>query len=80
MTSSETINGLLTKAELCTRLKLSPRTIENMVREGRFPPPVQLGKYVYWGEALIAKWQQVLLAEQESWFSSHPIITRARQH
>jgi predicted DNA-binding transcriptional regulator AlpA len=77
MTTAVSITGMLNKTDLCTRLNVSPRTIENMIRDGRFPPPVQLGKYVYWGEAVVAKWQQRLLSEQEGWFASHPVTPRA---
>lgn len=58
---------LLNKAELCTQLSISPRTIENMVKAGEFPPPVRLGKQVYWSEVAVARWREVLFLEQENW-------------
>lgn len=58
---------LLDKATLCERLNISPRTIENMVKDGSFPPPVRVGKFVYWSEAAIHAWQRRLFAAQEAW-------------
>ncbi len=58
---------LLTKAALCTRLAISHRTIENMVKAGTFPPPVRIGKYVYWSERSVCSWQQRIFSEQENW-------------
>lgn len=58
---------LLDKTTLCERLNISARTIENMVKDGSFPPPVRLGKYVYWSEAAVRAWQRRLFAAQESW-------------
>lgn len=60
---------LLDKATLCERLNISPRTIENMVKDGSFPPPVRVGKYVYWSEIAIRGWQRRLFAAQEAWTS-----------
>ena len=59
--------ALLTKANLCERLAISPRTLENMVKDGGFPPPVRMGKHVYWSETAVRKWQLRLFAAQESW-------------
>lgn len=58
---------LLTKHDLCTRLSVSVRTIENMVKAGSFPRPVRIGKSVYWSTVAVQKWQQRLFADQESW-------------
>lgn len=58
---------LLDKASLCERLNISPRTIENMVKDGSFPPPVRVGKYVYWSEVAVRTWQRRLFAAQEAW-------------
>jgi predicted DNA-binding transcriptional regulator AlpA len=58
---------LLTKHDLCARLSISIRTIENLVKAGSFPPPVRIGKCVYWSEIAVSKWQRRLFAEQENW-------------
>ena len=58
---------LLDKASVCSRLSLSPRTVENMVQDGTFPPPVRVGRKVYWSEIAVRRWQQRLFAAQESW-------------
>lgn len=61
------IPAILSKDELCTSRGISKRTIENMVRDGSFPPPVRLGKCVYWSETAINSWQRRLFAAQEAW-------------
>jgi len=58
---------LLCKAELCSQLSVSPRTIENMVKAQAFPPPVRIGKHVYWSEIAVANWHRSRFAQQESW-------------
>lgn len=57
----------IAKSELCEALRISVRTLEIMVREGSFPPPIRLGKHVYWTEKAVAVWRRRLVAEQESW-------------
>lgn len=61
------VAALLSKAQLCGRLSVSERTVENMVKAGTFPPPVRVGKHVYWSEAAVRKWQRRLFAGQEAW-------------
>jgi len=58
---------LLNKASLCERLSISPRTLENMVNDGAFPPSVRIGKYVYWSEVAVVAWQRRMFAAQEAW-------------
>ena len=65
--NSENLPALLSKATLCERLAISQRTIENMVRDGHFPPPVRVGKHVFWSEVAVQKWQRRMFASQESW-------------
>jgi prophage regulatory protein len=57
----------LNKAQLLERLSLSERALENMVKDGRFPPPVRIGKFVYWSEVAVRKWQERIFAAQENW-------------
>lgn len=61
------IAALLGKADLCDQLQISERALENMVKGGTFPPPVRIGKRVYWSETSVQKWQDSLFAAQESW-------------
>jgi len=63
----EKLPALLDKTTLCERLSISLRTVENMVRDGIFPPPVRVGKHVYWSEVAVQKWQRRMFAAQESW-------------
>ena len=67
MCHTATLSGLLNKADLCQKLGISPRTIENMIKDGKFPPAVRIGKYVYWSEKSIARWHDALFTSQEDW-------------
>ncbi len=68
--SHETLPALLNKTELCQRFSLSPRALEYLVKRGEFPPPVRIGKYVYWSELAISNWQRTKFARQEAWEES----------
>jgi predicted DNA-binding transcriptional regulator AlpA len=59
--------ALLGKNDLCELLHLSARGIENMVRDGTFPPPVRIGKRVYWSALAVHRWREALFTAQESW-------------
>lgn len=61
------LSTLLNKSDLCARLSLSPRTVENMVKAKAFPPTVRIGKHVYWSATAVQQWQQRLFAAQEEW-------------
>lgn len=58
---------LLNKKALSVRLGLSPRTIENMVLSRQFPAGVRIGKFVFWSESAVTKWQVRIFGVQESW-------------
>lgn len=59
----ETMN----KEQVCTTLKIAPRTLEGWVKAGRFPPPVQIGKAVYWLDEAVQKWQVQTFKAQLEW-------------
>ncbi len=59
--------SLLSKAALSARLGVSPRTIENMVSGGEFPPGVRLGKFLYWSDVSVTAWQQRKFGPQHAW-------------
>ncbi len=59
--------ALLSKDDLCASLGISKRTIENMVRDSTFPPPVRLGKCVFWSEVAVHNWRRRRFASQEAW-------------
>lgn len=61
------ISSLVGKISLCQRLNISQRTLENMVKDGLFPPAVRVGKYVYWSEAAVQNWQRRQFSAQEAW-------------
>lgn len=61
--------SLLNKQALSVRLGISIRTIENMVSAGQFPPGVRIGKFVFWTESVVDKWQTRIFGVQQGW---HP--------
>lgn len=58
------------KAEVCARLQISARNLEGMVRGNTFPPPVRIGKCVYWTEKSVTVWMQRMFGVQEAWQQS----------
>lgn len=67
MTAPNLSACLLTKEAVCSRLGISPRTLENSVRASEFPPPVRLGKRAYWSEKAVDAWLRRLVGVQEAW-------------
>lgn len=65
--AEEALPALLDKKTVCARLGIAARTLENMVRDGQFPPPVRVGKHVFWSELAVRRWQKALFAAQEAW-------------
>jgi predicted DNA-binding transcriptional regulator AlpA len=59
--------SLLSKKSLSVRLGLSIRTLENMVLAKQFPAGVRIGKFVFWSEAVVQKWQKRIFGVQEGW-------------
>src|SRR5690606_11994103 len=58
---------LIGKPEVQALLSISERTLENLVRRRRFPPPLRLGKTVRWAEPVVQSWLQLQLAPQFEW-------------
>jgi prophage regulatory protein len=58
---------LLSKKSLSARLGISTRTIENMVLAKKFPPGVRIGKFVFWKESVVEKWQTRVFGVQQGW-------------
>jgi predicted DNA-binding transcriptional regulator AlpA len=67
MSSTTTMPILLKKADVCTRLSLSERTLETMVKGRVFPPGQRIGKFVYWTESVIQQWVIRQFGVQEAW-------------
>ena len=62
-TSSPASRRLLSKAQVAARLGCSERSLERLVKQGRFPAPRRYGRAVVWFESVV---EHVLgLAEQE---------------
>lgn len=54
----------LSKAQVLKTLNVSERTLENLVREQKFPPGVKLGRSVYWSPSVIQQWLDAQFANQ----------------
>ena len=67
LTAAPVAASHLNKAALCTRLGVSARTLENMVRGGKFPPGVRVGKFLYWNEISVAAWHKRMFGPQDLW-------------
>jgi predicted DNA-binding transcriptional regulator AlpA len=59
--------ALLDKQSLATRLGLSVRTLENMVKAREFPAGVRVGKFLYWTEEIVHIWQARKFDVQRAW-------------
>lgn len=57
----------LKKTDVCNRLKISPRTLEGLVKEGSFPPSVRMGKHIYWSEKCVSDFVTRMFAVQNAW-------------
>jgi len=58
---------LLKKADVIKRLDLSARALEVMVKAGTFPPPVRMGKFVFWSQLALENWMTRKFGPQEAW-------------
>jgi predicted DNA-binding transcriptional regulator AlpA len=58
---------MFNKSHVCEVLGISPRGLENMVKRNEFPPPVRVGKQVYWTQKSLDRWRQRLFGAQENW-------------
>lgn len=76
MSSDSALPVLLSKSTVCELLSISPRCLEMMVRDGDFPPPVQLGRHVYWSQVAVNNWYSSVFLPQEQW---SPSMQRAPQ-
>lgn len=47
---------LIRKAELVRRMSLHPNTLDNWVKQSRFPAPVKLGRMCVWPSNVVADW------------------------
>ena len=58
---------LISKADVAARLHLSERSLEKLVRAGKFPPPLRLGKKVHWVESVVTRWLAQAVQAQLAW-------------
>jgi predicted DNA-binding transcriptional regulator AlpA len=68
--TSAVLPSSLKKAAVCKLLDISERTLENMVKTKKFPPPVFIGKHCYWSEKIIQQWHQRKFSAQENWYGA----------
>jgi predicted DNA-binding transcriptional regulator AlpA len=58
---------LLTKEQVCARLKVCIRKFDKMLARQEFPRPVRLGRRDYWSNAPVNHWLSRRFAVQEAW-------------
>lgn len=58
---------LLTKEQVCARLKVCIRKFDKMLARQEFPKPVRLGRRDYWSNAPVNHWLSRRFAVQEAW-------------
>lgn len=56
---------ILTKKQVAARAHVTPRTIENWVKQGRCPTPFKLGKSCLWSRDEVAAWLASTTAAQK---------------
>jgi predicted DNA-binding transcriptional regulator AlpA len=69
---------LLSKDAVLGLLGVSDRTLEKLVRQGQFPPPLRLGKTVRWAEPVVHRWMTMQLEAQLSWEPLRPRMRNAK--
>jgi len=58
---------LLEKSDVIKRLGVSERTLENLMKDRKFPRGLKLGKNAKWDEAAVELWLAQALAPQLAW-------------
>ena len=54
-----------TRAEVCKKLHIAPRTLTRWLRTGKFPKPMRVGMWERWVEEQIVAWKRQLLEEAQ---------------
>lgn len=57
----------LTLSEVAERLNMCTRSIQKLVKAGRFPRGVHLGRDVCWLESVVDQWLEAKFSEQMAW-------------
>ncbi|MBN8477746.1 MAG: helix-turn-helix domain-containing protein [Burkholderiales bacterium] len=57
---------VLLKNQVAEKCRVSPRTIEVWIREGRFPQPFYIGRLAAWSKADIDAWLQAVASTRET--------------
>lgn len=60
---------ILEKEAVCAMLGMKKRCLEGLVLRKEFPPPVQLGRKVYWSRQAVEQWRSIKFAPQLVWVS-----------
>lgn len=67
---------MLNKQEVATRLRVSERQVELLVKARRLPRGARLGKQVYWDCAVIDEYCCSLFSHQRKWLDTRAAKTR----
>lgn len=58
---------MLLKNDVATRLGVTERYLEKLVKCGQFPPSLRLGKRAVWAEQAVDNWLAEAVAPQLNW-------------
>lgn len=60
---------ILEKEAVCAMAGMKKRCLVGLVLRKEFPPPVQLGRKVYWSRQAVEQWRNIKFAPQLVWVS-----------
>lgn len=73
------MQDVLNKQEVEQILGVSERTLENLVRARRFPPPVIIGKRATWLKVAVERWIEQRYAAQLAFVGGANVRSTARR-
>nr|WP_269117396.1 helix-turn-helix domain-containing protein [Ramlibacter monticola] len=71
----EQIVGCIGKSEVAKKIGVKIRKLEYMIREGEFPPGVQIGKSLQWLEEVVDAWLERAFAPQREWMRNGSVVS-----
>lgn len=70
---------LITKDDVAKMFQVRNRTIEKWVKDGKFPRPLKIGRYVWWDENELMVWVKNELIRGMQTKTDHPISKKGEE-
>ena len=70
---------LITKDDVAKMFQVRNRTIEKWVKDGKFPRPLKIGRYVWWDENELMAWVKNELIRGMQAKTDHPISKKGEE-